>query len=66
MNWKGKTVLISGATRGIGKAIGLKLAAAGANIGVIGKTDQPHPILEGTVHSAVAEMKAIELILKSN
>jgi len=58
MNWKGKTVLISGATRGIGKAIGLKLAAAGANIGVIGKTDQPHPILEGTVHSAVAEMKA--------
>lgn len=58
MNWKGKTVLISGATRGIGKAIGLRLAAEGANIGVIGKTDQPHPVLDGTVHSAVEEMKA--------
>ena len=58
MNWKGRTVLITGATRGIGKAIGLKLAAAGANIGVLGKTDEPHPVLEGTVHTAVAELKA--------
>ena len=58
MNWKGKTVLISGATRGIGKAIGLRLAREGANIGVIGKTDKPHPKLDGTVHTAVEEMKA--------
>ena len=57
-NWKGKTVLISGATRGIGKAIGLRLAQEGACIGVLGKTDSPHPKLDGTVHSAVEEMIA--------
>lgn len=57
-NWKGKTVLISGASRGIGKAIGLRLAREGANIGVIGKTDTPHPKLEGTVYSAVEDMIA--------
>lgn len=58
MNWKGKTVLVTGATRGIGKAIGLRLAREGATIGVLGKTDAPHPKLEGTVHTAVEEMRA--------
>ena len=58
MTWKGKTVLISGASRGIGKAIGLRLAREGANVGVIGKTDSPHARLEGTVHSAADEMRA--------
>ena len=53
----GKTVFISGATRGIGKAIGLKLAAAGCNIVVTGKTDEPHPKLEGTIHTSAEEME---------
>lgn len=58
MDWTGRTVLITGATRGIGKAIGLRLAAAGANVGVLGKSDEPHPKLEGTVHTAAEEMRA--------
>jgi len=58
VEWKGKTVLITGATRGIGRAIGIRLAESGANIGVIGKTDQPHPKLAGTVHTAAADMDA--------
>jgi citronellol/citronellal dehydrogenase len=56
--FKGKTVFITGASRGIGKAIGLKLAGAGANIIVTGKTDTPHPKLPGTIHTAAAEMEA--------
>ena len=56
--FKGKTVFITGASRGIGKAIGLRLAQAGANIIVTGKTDQPHPKLPGTIHTAAAEMEA--------
>lgn len=54
----GKTLFITGATRGIGKAIALRAAAEGANVAVIGKTDEPHPKLPGTVHSAVEEIEA--------
>ena len=54
---KGKTIFITGASRGIGKAIGLRAARDGANIVVAAKTDQPHPKLEGTVHTAVAELQ---------
>lgn len=54
-----KTVFITGASRGIGKAIGLRAARDGANIVVVGKTAEPHPKLEGTVHTAVAEMEAV-------
>ncbi|MEX0677795.1 MAG: SDR family NAD(P)-dependent oxidoreductase, partial [Pirellulales bacterium] len=54
---KGKTIFITGASRGIGKAIGLRAARDGANIVVAAKTDQPHPKLEGTVHTAVAELE---------
>lgn len=54
---EGKTLVITGATRGIGKAIGLRAAQDGANIVVIGKTDTPHPKLPGTVHTAVKEME---------
>ncbi len=54
----GKTVLITGASRGIGKAIGLRAAQDGANIVVVAKTAEPHPKLDGTVHTAVAEMRA--------
>ncbi len=57
-NLKGKTVFISGASRGIGKAIALKLAAQGANIVIAAKTKDPHPKLQGTIYSAADEMEA--------
>ncbi|HET9953975.1 MAG TPA: NAD(P)-dependent oxidoreductase [Polyangiaceae bacterium] len=55
---KGKTLLITGATRGIGRAIALAAARDGANIAVLGKTDQPHPKLPGTVHDVVKDVHA--------
>jgi citronellol/citronellal dehydrogenase len=55
---QGKTVFITGASRGIGKAIGLRAARDGANIVVTGKTVEPHPKLPGTIHSAAADMEA--------
>src|SRR6188472_443882 len=55
---QGKTLFITGATRGIGKAIALRAARDGANVAVIGKTDTPHPKLEGTVHDTVREIEA--------
>ncbi len=54
----GKTLLITGATRGIGKAIGLRAARDGANIVVLGKTAEPHPKLPGTVFTSADEMTA--------
>lgn len=54
----GKTLLITGSSRGIGKAIALRAAQDGANIAVIGKTEQPHPKLPGTVHTAVDEIQS--------
>lgn len=54
---KGKTLLITGASRGIGLAIGLRAARDGANIVVAAKTDSPHPKLEGTVHTAAAAIE---------
>lgn len=55
---KGKTLFISGASRGIGLAIALRAAADGANIAIAAKTDQPHPRLPGTIHTAAAEIEA--------
>jgi len=54
----GKTMFISGASRGIGLAIALRAAKDGANIALIAKTAEPHPKLEGTVYTAAAEIEA--------
>ncbi|MCA9232765.1 MAG: NAD(P)-dependent oxidoreductase [Planctomycetales bacterium] len=56
-NLVGKTLFITGSSRGIGKAIALRAAADGANIAVVAKTSEPHPKLPGTVHTAVAEIE---------
>jgi len=53
----GKTILMSGGSRGIGLAIALRAAADGANIVLLAKTDTPHPKLEGTVHSAAEQIR---------
>lgn len=57
MNLKGKTLFITGASRGIGKAIGLRAARDGANIVIAAKTTSPHPKLPGTIFSAAEEME---------
>lgn len=54
---KGKTLFITGASRGIGKEIALRAARDGANVAIIAKTDEPHPKLPGTIHSAAAEIE---------
>jgi citronellol/citronellal dehydrogenase len=53
-----KTLFISGGSRGIGKAIALCAARDGANIVIAAKTDVPHPKLQGTIHTAAAEIEA--------
>ena len=55
---RNKTLFITGASRGIGKAIALRAAADGANIAVASKTTEPHPKLPGTIHTAVEEIEA--------
>ena len=54
---QGKTIFISGGSRGIGLAIALRAAHDGANVALLAKTDQPHPKLEGTVHTAASEIE---------
>jgi citronellol/citronellal dehydrogenase len=58
MNLKGKTVFISGASRGIGLAIVKRIAADGANVAIAAKTVQPNPKLPGTIHTAAEEIEA--------
>ncbi|MCV7383770.1 NAD(P)-dependent oxidoreductase [Mycolicibacter longobardus] len=53
----GKTMFISGASRGIGLAIAKRAAADGANIALIAKTAEPHPKLSGTIYTAAAEIE---------
>jgi citronellol/citronellal dehydrogenase len=54
----GKTIIMSGGSRGIGLAIAVKAAADGANIALLAKTDQPDPRLAGTIHTAAAAIEA--------
>lgn len=53
----GRTILMSGGSRGIGLAIALRAAEDGANVAILAKTDQPHPHLEGTIHTAAAAIE---------
>jgi citronellol/citronellal dehydrogenase len=57
MSLKGKTLFITGASRGIGLAIALRSAKDGANVAIAAKTDQPHPKLKGTIHTAADEIE---------
>jgi citronellol/citronellal dehydrogenase len=54
----GRTLFISGASRGIGLAIALRAARDGANVALIAKTAEPHPKLEGTVYTAAEQIEA--------
>jgi len=68
MSLKGKTLFITGASRGIGLAIALRAARDGANIAVAAKTETPHPKLPGTIHSAAEDIdraggKALPLVV---
>jgi citronellol/citronellal dehydrogenase len=65
---QGKTLFITGASRGIGKAIGLRAARDGANVVVAAKTTEPHPKLPGTIYTAAEEIeraggKALPIVL---
>jgi citronellol/citronellal dehydrogenase len=56
MSLKGKTLFITGASRGIGLAIALRAARDGANIAIAAKTETPHPKLTGTIYTAAEEI----------
>jgi len=56
-NLRGKTLFITGSSRGIGKAIGLRAARDGANVVIAAKTARRHPKLPGTIHTAAAEIE---------
>ena len=58
MSLEGKTMFISGASRGIGLAIALRGAGDGANVALIAKTATPHPKLEGTIYTAAEAIEA--------
>lgn len=55
---KNKVIFITGASRGIGRAIALKAAADGAHIVIAAKTTEPHPTLQGTIYSVAKEIEA--------
>ena len=55
---EGRTLFVSGGSRGIGLAIATRAARDGANVALVAKTSEPHPKLEGTVHTAAAAIEA--------
>ena len=57
MSLKGKTIFITGASRGIGEAIAVRCAQDGANIAIAAKTAEPHPKLPGTIHTAATAIE---------
>jgi citronellol/citronellal dehydrogenase len=57
-NLKGRTLFITGASRGIGRAIALRAARDGANVVIASKTSEPHAKLQGTIHTVAAEVEA--------
>jgi citronellol/citronellal dehydrogenase len=57
MSLKGKTLFITGASRGIGLAIALRAARDGANVAIAAKTERPHPKLAGTIHTAAEQIE---------
>jgi citronellol/citronellal dehydrogenase len=68
MSLAGKTLFITGASRGIGLAIGLRAARDGANVAIAAKTAEPHPKLAGTIYTAAKEIeraggKALPLVV---
>jgi citronellol/citronellal dehydrogenase len=68
MSLAGKTLFITGASRGIGLAIALRAARDGANIAIAAKTETPHPKLQGTIYTAAADIeraggKALPLVV---
>src|SRR5262245_50861793 len=68
MSLKGKTLFVTGASRGIGLAISLRAARDGANVAIAAKTESPHPMLEGTIYSAAEAIekaggKALPLVV---
>ncbi len=58
MTLRGRTLFITGGSRGIGKAIALRAAREGANVAIAAKTSDPHPRLAGTIHETAAEVEA--------
>ena len=57
MSLKGKTLFITGASRGIGHAIGVRAAKDGANVVIVAKTTEPHPKVPGTIYTAAEDME---------
>jgi citronellol/citronellal dehydrogenase len=53
----GKTIFMSGGSRGVGLAIAVRAARDGANVALVAKTDEPHPKLPGTIHTAAEEIR---------
>ena len=58
-NLKNKTYVISGGTRGVGLEIAKSLSSLGANIAILGRTIKPHPKLEGTLETALRDIKSV-------
>ncbi|MET0953409.1 MAG: NAD(P)-dependent oxidoreductase [Aeromicrobium sp.] len=58
MSLAGKTIIMSGGSRGIGEAIAVRAAKDGANVALLAKTTEPHPLLPGTIHTAAAAIEA--------